>query len=72
MSYSFPKNSEDGEEVSLDNGVTYRFNALKKSWEVLTYGSTSGGNSLHSVSHSAPKTTYGSSATYIDTSRPKS
>ena len=72
MSYSFPKNSEDGAEVSLDNGVTYRFNSLKKSWEVLNSGSTSGGMSLHSVSHSAPKTVYGSSATYLDTSRPKS
>ena len=72
MSYSFPKNSEDGEEVTLDNGVTYRFNSLKKSWEVLNSGSTSGGMSLHSVSHSAPKTVYGSSATYLDTSRPKS
>ena len=35
MSYSFPKNSPNGEEITLENGVTYRYNSLKKSWEIL-------------------------------------
>ena len=35
MSYSFPKNSPNGEEVILENGVTYKYNSIKKSWEVL-------------------------------------
>ena len=35
MSYSFPKNSPNGEEVILENGVTYKYNSIKKSWEIL-------------------------------------
>ena len=35
MSYSFPKNSPNGEEITLENGVTYKYNSIKKSWEIL-------------------------------------
>lgn len=38
MSYTFPKNQEDGTEIELDNGVTYVYDASKKSWEVLSTG----------------------------------
>jgi len=38
MSYSFPKNSPNGEEVTLENGVTYKYNSIKKSWEILDAG----------------------------------
>ena len=34
MSYSFPKSSPNGEEVTLENGVTYKYNSIKKSWVV--------------------------------------
>ena len=71
MSYSFPKDQPDGTEVTLDNGVTYKFNSPKKSWEVLSAGSLPGGNSIHTLSHTKARTTYGASATYLDPSRPK-
>ena len=35
MSYSFPKSSPNGEEITLENGVTYKYNSIKKSWEIL-------------------------------------
>lgn len=38
MSYSFPKNQEDGTEIELENGATYRYNAAKKTWEVISAG----------------------------------
>ena len=38
MSYTFPKNQEDGTEIKLSNGVTYVYDASKKSWEVLSTG----------------------------------
>ena len=38
MSYSFPKNQKDGTEIELANGVTYIYNDLKKTWEVLSSG----------------------------------
>lgn len=38
MSYSFPKNQEDGTEIELENGVTYRYNSVKKTWEILSVG----------------------------------
>ena len=38
MSYSFPKNQEDGTEIELENGATYIYNAAKKSWEVISAG----------------------------------
>jgi hypothetical protein len=71
VSYAFPKDQENGKEVTLENGVTYRFNSLKKSWEVLSSGSSSVGNSIHTLSHTKARTTYGASATYLDPSRPK-
>ena len=38
MSYSFPKNQKDGTEIELANGVTYIYNDLKKTWDVLSSG----------------------------------
>ena len=38
MSYKFPKNQEDGKKIKLANGVTYVYDASKKSWEVLSTG----------------------------------
>lgn len=38
MSYTFPKNQEDGKKIKLSNGVTYVYDASKKSWEVLSTG----------------------------------
>ncbi len=73
MSYSFPKNSTNGEEVALENGVTYKYNSLKKSWEILNSGSSSSSlsaNSLHALSHSKPRDAYGSTGTLLDTQRP--
>ena len=34
MSYSFPKDQANGTEIQLSNGVTYKYNALKKTWGV--------------------------------------
>ena len=34
MSYTFPKNQENGTEIELENGVTYVYNSAKKSWEI--------------------------------------
>ena len=71
MSYSFPKNSPDGEEVALENGVTYKYNGIKKSWEILNSGKTSlGSNSLHALSHSKPREAYGVTGTLLDPQRP--
>jgi hypothetical protein len=36
MSYTFPKNQEDGKKIKLANGVTYVYDASKKSWEIMT------------------------------------
>ena len=38
MSYTFPKNQEDGKKIKLSNGVTYVYDASKKSWEVMSTG----------------------------------
>ena len=71
MSYAFPKNSPNGEEVTLGNGVTYKYNGIKKSWEILNSGKTSlGSNSLHTLSHSKPREAYGSTGTLLDPKRP--
>jgi hypothetical protein len=34
VSYSFPKNQQNGTEVELENGVIYVYNSTKKSWEI--------------------------------------
>ena len=71
MSYAFPKNSPNGEEVALENGVTYKYNGIKKSWEILSSGKTSlGANSLHTLSHSKPREAYGATGTLLDSQRP--
>ena len=49
MSYSFPKNQEDGTEIVLENGATYRYNATKKTWEVASAG-VSSANGLYTLS----------------------
>ena len=55
MSYSFPKGETDGFEVTLSNGVTYRYNKSDNLWQVASvagdgaskdYVSKTGGDSM--------------------------
>ena len=73
MSYSFPKDAEDGDEEKLGNGVTYRYNKAKKSWQAASSPLliSTGNSSIHSLSHSKPRATYGATGTYLDPDRPR-
>ena len=34
MGYAFPKNSANGTEITLENGVTYKYDSIKNTWGV--------------------------------------